>query len=38
VRALTFRFIPPQMTDQYKIPNPYLTCHTTRRRSGRGQP
>jgi predicted CXXCH cytochrome family protein len=28
VRAHTFRFIPPEMTDQYKIPNPCTTCHT----------
>ena len=27
VRAHTFRFIPPQMTDQYKIPNACTSCH-----------
>ena len=28
VRAHTFKFIPPAMTDQYKIPNPCTSCHT----------
>ena len=28
VHAHTFRFITPQMTDQYKIPNPCTQCHT----------
>jgi hypothetical protein len=28
VHAHTFRFIPPEMTDKYKIPNPCTTCHT----------
>jgi len=28
VHAHTFRFITPQMTDQYKIPNPCTSCHT----------
>src|SRR5262249_24007170 len=28
VRAHTFRFIPPSMTDQYRIPNPCTSCHT----------
>ena len=27
VRAHTFRFIPPEMTDKYKIPNSCNTCH-----------
>jgi predicted CXXCH cytochrome family protein len=27
VRAHTFRFISPAMTDHYKIPNPCTTCH-----------
>jgi predicted CXXCH cytochrome family protein len=27
VRAHTFRFITPAMTDKYKIPNPCTTCH-----------
>jgi predicted CXXCH cytochrome family protein len=27
VRSHTFRFIPPAMTDEYKIPNPCTTCH-----------
>jgi predicted CXXCH cytochrome family protein len=27
VRAHTFRFISPAMTDQYKIPNPCTSCH-----------
>ena len=30
VRAHTFRFITPAMTDKYKIPNPCTTCHTDR--------
>ena len=28
VRSHTFRFIPPAMTDRYKIPNSCTTCHT----------
>jgi len=28
VHAHTFRFITPQMTDKYKIPNPCTQCHT----------
>jgi hypothetical protein len=28
VRSHTFRFIPPSMTDKYKIPNPCTSCHT----------
>jgi predicted CXXCH cytochrome family protein len=28
VHAHTFRFITPEMTDKYKIPNPCTTCHT----------
>jgi predicted CXXCH cytochrome family protein len=28
VHAHTFRFITPQMTDKYKIPNPCTSCHT----------
>lgn len=28
VHAHTFRFISPQMTDKYKMPNPCTTCHT----------
>ncbi len=28
VRSHTFRFITPTMTDQYKIPNPCLSCHS----------
>jgi predicted CXXCH cytochrome family protein len=28
VRAHTFAFITPAMTDKYKIPNPCTTCHT----------
>lgn len=28
VHAHTFRFITPQMTEQYKIPNPCTSCHT----------
>ena len=27
VHAHTFRFITPAMTDQYKIPNPCISCH-----------
>jgi len=30
VRAHTFRFITPTMTDLYKIPNPCTACHTDR--------
>src|SRR5258706_1180497 len=28
VRSHTFAFIPPAMTDKYKIPNPCTSCHT----------
>ena len=28
VHAHTFRFITPEMTDKYKIPNPCKSCHT----------
>lgn len=28
VRAHTFRFVTPEMTDQYKIANPCTSCHT----------
>src|SRR5437868_7789697 len=28
VHSHTFNFIPPEMTDQYKIPNSCTTCHT----------
>ena len=28
VRSHTFKFIPPSMTDQFKISNPCTTCHT----------
>ena len=28
VRAHTFKFITPDMTDKYKIPNPCTSCHT----------
>jgi predicted CXXCH cytochrome family protein len=28
VRAHTFKFITPAMTEQYKIPNPCTSCHT----------
>jgi predicted CXXCH cytochrome family protein len=28
VRSHTFNFIPPEMTDQYKIPNSCNSCHT----------
>ena len=28
VRSHTFKFIPPSMTEAYKIPNPCTTCHT----------
>jgi predicted CXXCH cytochrome family protein len=28
VRAHTFAFITPRMTDEYKIPNPCTSCHT----------
>jgi predicted CXXCH cytochrome family protein len=28
VRAHTFRFIAPTLTDQYQIPNPCTSCHT----------
>jgi formate-dependent nitrite reductase cytochrome c552 subunit len=27
VRSHTFRFISPAMTEQYKIPNPCVSCH-----------
>ena len=30
VHAHTFRFIPPAMTDKYKIPNPCTSCHRDR--------
>jgi hypothetical protein len=30
VRSHSFKFITPSMTDQYKIPNPCTTCHSTR--------
>ena len=30
VRSHTFGFITPEMTDQYKIPNPCTSCHTDR--------
>jgi len=30
VRSHTFSFITPEMTDQYKIPNPCTLCHTDR--------
>jgi predicted CXXCH cytochrome family protein len=30
VRAHTFAFITPAMTDKYKIPNPCTSCHTDR--------
>jgi len=30
VHAHTFRFIPPAMTDKYKIPNPCTACHRDR--------
>jgi predicted CXXCH cytochrome family protein len=29
VRSHTFKFITPSMTDEYKIPNPCVSCHTT---------
>jgi predicted CXXCH cytochrome family protein len=29
VRSHSFKFITPSMTDEYKIPNPCITCHTT---------
>jgi hypothetical protein len=28
VRSHTFAFVPPSMTDAYKIPNPCTSCHT----------
>jgi hypothetical protein len=28
VRAHTFRFITPAMTDKYNMPNPCTSCHT----------
>ena len=28
VRAHTFRFIAPTLTEQYKIPNPCTSCHS----------
>ncbi|MBI2685557.1 MAG: cytochrome c3 family protein [Acidobacteria bacterium] len=28
VRSHTFKFIPPVMTERFKIPNPCTTCHT----------
>jgi predicted CXXCH cytochrome family protein len=30
VRSHTFRFIPPSMTEKYKIPNPCTDCHVGR--------
>lgn len=30
VHAHTFRFITPEMTDKYKIPNPCTLCHTNK--------
>ena len=30
VRSHTFAFITPAMSDEYKIPNPCLSCHTNR--------
>jgi hypothetical protein len=30
VRSHTFAFITPSMTDEYKIPNPCMSCHTDR--------
>jgi predicted CXXCH cytochrome family protein len=30
VHAHTFRFITPEMSDKYKIPNPCTSCHTDR--------
>lgn len=30
VRSHTFRFITPDMTDKYKMPNPCTSCHTER--------
>jgi predicted CXXCH cytochrome family protein len=29
VRSHSFKFITPSMSDQYKLPNPCTTCHTT---------
>ena len=29
VRSHSFKFITPSMTDEYKIPNPCVSCHTT---------
>jgi len=29
VRSHSFKFITPTMTDEYKIPNPCVSCHTT---------
>jgi hypothetical protein len=28
VHAHTFKFITPQMTDRYKVPNPCTSCHS----------
>src|SRR5579862_5010613 len=28
VRSHTFRFLSPELTDQYKVPNPCTTCHS----------
>jgi hypothetical protein len=28
VRAHTFKFISPQTTDRYHVPNPCTSCHT----------
>lgn len=30
VRSHTFKFVTPALTDQFKIPNPCLACHTER--------
>jgi len=35
VRSHTFAFITPAMTDEYKIPNPVLSCHTDKSTDGR---
>jgi len=29
VRSHSFKFITPSMTEQYKIPNPCILCHTS---------
>jgi hypothetical protein len=33
VRAHTFRFISPAMTERYKIPNPCTLCHVDKTNS-----